>query len=76
MEAIDYFSKFNKEDIQINSKTKEFNINFNKNGLPNLLEIHYTEKYPKDFKARVFLNKAIKNRIIDQDMLDKAEYFQ
>jgi len=32
MEAIDYFSKFNKEDIQINSKTKEFNINFNKMG--------------------------------------------
>lgn len=76
MEAIDYFSKFNKEDIQINSKTKEFNINFNKNGLPHLLGIHYTEKYPQDFKSGVFLNKARKNRISDQDILDKVEYFQ
>lgn len=76
MEAIDYFSKFNKEDIQINSKTKEFNINFNKNETPHLLGMHYTEKYPKDFKARIFLNKARKNRISDQDILDKVEYFQ
>lgn len=76
MEAINYFSKFNKEDIQINSKTREFNINFNKNGLPHLLGLQYTVQYPRSFKAGIFLNEIKHNKISDQDILDKVEYFQ
>ncbi|ACZ01356.1 PBECR4 domain-containing protein [Streptobacillus moniliformis] len=75
MKTIEYFSKFDKEDIQINSKSKQFNITFDRKGLPHLLGLQYLEKYPRQFNATKFLKEIKENKISDQEILEKVEEY-
>ncbi|WP_064608987.1 PBECR4 domain-containing protein [Streptobacillus moniliformis] len=75
IETIEYFSQFNKEDIQINSKNKQFNISFNRNGLPHLLGLQYIKEYTTNFNATTFLKEIRENKISDKDILDRVEKY-
>lgn len=70
-EIIDWFSHFNKYDVIIKTKSKEFEIEMKDRNLPHLLGLHYSSDRP--LKGRRLLN-AIKN-LSDQEIYGNIEKY-
>ena len=62
-EIFKWFNQFEKMDIKIQGKSKEFDIEMSNKYLPHLLGLHYINKNPMNISSKILYNYIKENNI-------------
>ena len=72
-EIFKWFNQFEKMDIKIQGKSKEFDIEMSNKYLPHLLGLHYINKNPMNISSKILYNYIKENNISDEEIVELVQ---